>query len=338
MITRTVALLLLPAAAAAQTLSGGTFEMRTHGMGPVSQGNFAIAGGSITFSGGARAAFADYPLLEAAGKSVRPTPGGMMRYAAAYNNQIVEGGVRVSVMNLSVPEDFDFFINTNPAAFPMRVNPAVITAATARLSATLGPQTTLVPSTVVEFNLLPESGAFYDANLARTASITLPYPDGDGDGIVDGTTVRARTLGIYVLDESRALWVRMPLANVDATARTVTAPTPHFSVYALIGAADQVVDGVFAYPVPWAPNSGNPLDGTLQEGIMFTNLPSEGTISIYTLKGSLVRSLSIPAGLFPPQLRWDVRTTQGQNVVSGVYTWRVKSGKNSKLGKLMVIR
>lgn len=331
-----LAWLLLPVSAAAQTLTGGVFEMRAHGVGPVSQGDFAVPGGSITFTSGARAFFADYPLMEGGGKAIMPTPGGLLRYLHLQDNQVSEGSFRVTIPNAAVADDFDFFVNPDPASFPLRANPASIASANARLSQTGGPQATVVPSSIVEFNLLSETGVFFDANLARPAMISLPYADLDGNGIVDGTTVRVGTLAIYVLDESRALWVHMPSGSVDRAFRIVTAPTSHFSVYALIGVADQVVDNVHAFPVPWAPNSGNALDGTREGGITFDGLPSEGTINIHTLAGQLVRSLPIPAGAL--QLRWDGKTSGGRDVVGGVYIWRVQSGPNSKLGKLVVIR
>lgn len=331
-------LLLLSAPAGAQTLSGGDFEMRVHGIGPVSQGDFAVSGGSMTFAGRQCAMTASfYPLSDSGGKILYSTPGGPLRYLNSLGNSISLNSFTVSVLPNSVPEAFDFFI-TDPMISPMRTNPASITAATLRLSQTQGAQASLVPQSVVEFNLLGESNAFYTANLAHPATISLPYNDANNDGIVDGSNppIRTKNLGLYVLDEMHDLWVRMPGAAIDAAGHTVTGNTAHFSVYALIGNSDNTVDGVHPFPVPWAPNSGNALDGTLAGGITFTNLPSQGTVSIYTLSGQLVRSLPIPS--FAAQLRWDVKTPSGQDVVSGVYLWRVQSGNNSKVGKLMVIR
>lgn len=335
---RAALLLLLTAPADAQPLSGGDFEMAEHGIGPVSQGDFVATSGSFTFTGSQRAAAAYfYPLTSPGGNSLYPSPGGVLPYLPTYANSIALNAFAVSVSANSVPEAFDFYI-TDPMITPVRANPASITAATARLSLTQGPQASLVPASVIEFNLLGKSNEFYTANLANPATITLPYDDLNNDGIIDGSNppIRTKNLGIYVLDEMHDLWVNMPGAAVDAAAHTVTGQTAHFSVYALIGNSDNVVDGAYPFPVPWAPNSGNPLDGTLAGGITFTNLPSQGTVGIYTLAGQLVRSLPIPS--FAAQLVWDVKTQNGRNVVSGVYLWRVQSGRNSKVGKLMVIR
>ncbi len=331
--------LLVPAATSAQTLTGGPFEMRKHAMGPVSSGEFTTAGGTLSFRGAARAMFAtQYPLSTTGGNTLYPGPGGILQYLQSLNNQIAQSPVSFSLSKYAVPEDFDFFINTDPTANPLRANPGAITTANLKLSSTLGAQAALVPQSIVELNLLVESGNFWDAPLAQTAEISLAYKDADNDGIVDGSNppIRVKALGIYVLNSSHGLWVRLPGSTLDTTAQRVSARAPHLSVFALIGAADQAVESVYAYPVPWAPNSGNLLDGTHAGGITFTNLPSEGTITIFTLSGSLVQTLAIsPAN---PQLRWDGRTPGGRNVVSGVYLWRVQSGNNSKVGKLVVIR
>lgn len=331
---------LLAAPAAAQPLTGGSFELRKHAVGSGAAGTVQSGPDTLTFTGGARAfASTSYPLTDGGAKKVYPYPGGPLPYWTAVDNKIVSAGINVNMDRLSEPEDFDF-LTTDPQTMPLRANAAVVADANQRIPQTIDPQAAVVPQSVTEFNVINEDGNFLDSTLAHSASISMPYADVDNDGIVDGTNprVRAKTLALYALDETRHAWVKMPGSVVDAANRRVTATTPHFSVYALIGTADADVDGVYAFPVPWAPHSGNPLDGTLAGGITFTNLPSEGTISIYTLSGQLVRELTIPNGLFPPQLKWDVRTSGGQDVVSGAYLWRVKSGKNSKLGKLVVIR
>lgn len=327
------------ARAQAVVLTGGSFEMRKHAVGSVAMGQFSVGAATLTFNGGVTARYAaQYPLTDGSARRLYPYPGGMLQYLAAADNLIAGAAATVTLPRASVPEDFDFFV-TDPQTVPFRADSSALAAATARLKQTAGPQAELVLQSVSEFNLLQDSGAFYDANLANLATVSLDYADADGDGIVDGSNppIRAKTLAVYVLDEQRALWSRLP-SSVDASARRVTATTPHFSVYALIGTADDDVGAVYAFPVPWAPNSGDPDKGTLAGGITFTNLPSQGTVAIYTPSGQLVRELSIPAGLFPPSMRWDVRTSGGQDVVSGVYLWRVKAGKNSKLGKLVVVR
>lgn len=333
-------LLLLAAAAYAQLLSGGDYDMPKHGLGPVARGSAFEAGGSTwSLTSLSRGYSAAYPLLEAGGLELYPAPSGLLLYMAAMSNTIADPGASVAVPAAALPEDFEFFVD-DPLVSPMRADPALVAQANDRLSLTLGPQASIPPGGVKELNVLGESGTFYDGALAAPAVIGIPYQDADNDGVVDGSDppVRADTLAMYSLDETLGRWVRVPGSSVDAAGRRVTAAVPHFSVYAIIGSASQDVGAVHPFPVPWAPNSGNPADGTLAGGITFTNLPSEGAIYVYTLTGRLVRKLDIPGLLVPAQLRWDVKNESGQDVASGVYLWRVVSGKNVKIGKLMVIR
>ena len=40
----------------------------------------------------------------------------------------------------------------------------------------------------------------------------------------------------------------------------------------------------------------------------------------------------------PPQIKWDVKNSEGEVVASGVYIWEVTIGGNRKTGKLIVIK
>jgi hypothetical protein len=335
-------LALLPRRAAAQTLSGGTFEMPQHGIAPVvQQVNQQVAGSTFAFTLGTRPYFANYPLLDMGGVQVYRTPGGPLHYLHVIDNPIQFGPlVNVSILQNSLPQDFDFFVD-DPMTAPLRADPALILQANSRLTQNGGALLAPAPGTVVEFNVFSEDGSYYTANLDHLASIGIAYPDRNNDGIVDGTNppMRASTLNLYALDQTHGLWVRMPDSSVDAARHVVTASVPQFTVYALIGTADERVDDVYAYPVPWAPNSGDAAKGTISGGITFTNLPSDGTISVYTMSGKLVWSTPVPTinGVLS-KFQWDGRTPGGHNVVSGVYLWRIESGSNSKVGKLIIIR
>ncbi|MFA5139067.1 MAG: T9SS type A sorting domain-containing protein, partial [Elusimicrobiota bacterium] len=235
----------------------------------------------------------------------------------------------------AAPEDFDLFINTDPQATPQRVDSEIIREANAKLRNALGPSFIPAPQGVVELNMIQEDDQFYDGSLSPFASLSLKYTDADGDGIVDGSNppIRAHTLHLWRLDQDQRLWVRVPDSSVDAGNKTLSAFIPHFSVYAMIGAADVDVGSVYAYPVPWSPNSGG---GNCSGGITFNNVPSEGAIRIYNLAGELVRSQDITSTT--GSMCWDVKTNGGRSVSSGVYIWVVQAGSNRKTGKLMIIR
>ena len=108
-------------------------------------------------------------------------------------------------------------------------------------------------------------------------------------------------------------------------------PLPYTRLY-----ADNDVSEVSVYPVPFRPNSTVAKNGTVTDGITFTNLPSEGEIKIFTKKGELIKKITFNSE--NPTYNWDVKNDNGTDVASGVYIWRIKSGSNSKKGKLMVIK
>lgn len=190
------------------------------------------------------------------------------------------------------------------------------------------------PAVVVQASPYNDS-AQYVENITRAAALTIPYLDADSDGVVDNTGLRAKTLAAWRLQEPENLWVKQNGALVDTANKTVVYPTTRFSFYALIGGADTEVKDVLAFPVPFRPNANSAARyGTWAEGIKFANLPSEGTIKIYTVSGKLVRTLDIAA----PLQAWDARDSSGAQVASGMYLWVVESGGNRKTGKLVVIK
>ena len=83
------------------------------------------------------------------------------------------------------------------------------------------------------------------------------------------------------------------------------------------------------YPVPFKPSAGH-------TKITFTGLTRFARIRIYTISGELVRTLDkFDAG---DSIDWNVRNSRGTAVDSGVYIFLIKSGSQTKKGKLMVIR
>ncbi len=83
------------------------------------------------------------------------------------------------------------------------------------------------------------------------------------------------------------------------------------------------------YPVPFKPSEGH-------ARITFTDLTRAARVRIYTLSGELVRTLDkSDSGDF---MEWDVKNSRGENVVSGVYFFTVKSASQTKTGKLMILR
>jgi len=252
-------------------------------------------------------------------------------------------------VSLSLPADavdkevFDISLNNDPIAQPLNVDPGLITSANAKIEINQGGWARLFHNQINEIYLFDEQDA-RTAPFARHGTLSMRYTDDDGDGFLDGAAppVRVDTIRPWALDETRAMWDKLPAASLDPVSRTITAPLLSPGVYALLGMIDDSVKDTYAFPVPFRPNgpnagSGPGQTGTEADGIVFTSIPQEGNIEIYTLDGRLVRKLPIPAGLMSVTLKWDVRTAGGNRAASGVYIWRVVSGSNTKTGKLMVI-
>lgn len=331
-----VALVMAGGRADAAELSGGLFQLS----GGMAAGGQEVAGaqglaGMVSESQGGT----DAQLVGATKVGISGNLAFTLLDRTIPNTVVAPGSnLMVTVGADAVANDYELFLNMNPLAAPQRVSASSISEANLKANAMPGGPVGPIPQGLVEINLLKDNAQYHDGDMAASSRLLMRYADADNDGLVDATTppVKAKTLRLFRLDEARRLWERVPGSVVDAASHEVTAQVTHFSVYAVFGTADLQVDSVYAFPVPWSPGKGNPLLGTLADGIRFTNLPTEGTIRIFTLKGELVRTLSIPPGT--ATLGWDVRTEGGAGVASGVYYWLVEAGSNKRTGKLMVIR
>lgn len=256
-----------------------------------------------------------------------------LRDHLAENVPVARGqpGVRVEIPANAFGSDFFLTLSTG-------VENGAVASANSKMLASGAERRPVIVAQADPYNA---SGGPWSGALSRNVELALPYPDLDDDGLVDQTSppLRAKTLSMWRLDENQALWVRQAGGTLDPAIGALRLSTSHFSIYALIGALDTEVSEVYAYPVPFRPNVGNPArygcwSGCANNGITFTNLPSEGTIRIYTISGRLVREMNIASN---PQ-SWDVANSAGQVVASGLYLWEVRSGHNRKTGKLIVIK
>jgi hypothetical protein len=221
--------------------------------------------------------------------------------------------------------DNDFFMTLSTGA-----DRPEIVAANAKLAASPGS-----PEFLSAVNVRPYDAAGNPVEPNSACVVTLPYDL--SDAALTAKRLKASNLSIWLMDETRRLWVKQTGAALDTVSRAVSLPAAHFSSYALMGLPDTDLSPVYAFPVPFRPNAGDRARyGSWDPAdlITFTNLPVSGSIRIYTLSGSLVRKLDITA----PQEKWDVRNSAGEVVASGVYLWEVAVGTNRKTGKLIIIK
>ncbi|MBI4217716.1 MAG: Ig-like domain-containing protein [Elusimicrobia bacterium] len=254
-----------------------------------------------------------------------------------------DGKTKVVVPPNALPEDVSISVTLvsggiYPAQGLVPVSPALrytspssLSAANEKIQSLLG--SFAQPVTVREFAALNANGQIYSSNFRQPVTITLPYVDLDGDGIVDLVTPKApvKKLSVYVLDEENSIWVKVPGSVVDTTNQTISIPANHFSVYALLGAPDNDVSQSYAYPVPFRPSQGH-------TKITFANLPSEGNIRIYTVDGELAKKIDFVATSGESKKEWDVKNDDGEEMASDVYLYVIESGSNQRKGKLVVVR
>lgn len=177
----------------------------------------------------------------------------------------------------------------------------------------------------------------------RMATVVMGYADADSDGFVDGTAVRAERLRAYSYDPLSAAWTRDFDSVVDTQGRTVTAQTPHFTLFGLFAPAAADLSAARVYPVPYVPgdgldDNGKPFSaGDPTSGILFDNLTADASVTVYSLLGRRVWRGPAPgaAGV----LRWDAHNEDGRAAATGSYFAVIESPAGGRaVRRLAIIR
>ncbi len=180
--------------------------------------------------------------------------------------------------------------------------------------------------------------------LARPAIMTLPYVDNDNDGLVDGILVRADRLAVLAYDPVKDAWIKEFPSTIDASSKTVTIQTNHFSLFGIFAPMASYLSDVLVYPVPYVPNDGNAENGKPfsnadpNSGILFDNLTQSIRIEIFTVSGELVWKTSTDSS--SGRIQWNTQNIHGREVASGGYFAVVTDkGSGSKVvRKIAIIR
>ena len=330
----------------------------------VSGGEYAVESSVIDNGGGEKLAGGDYASRGSIAQAALPADnvglvsGGDYASRAGFYNpphltfqrgllaamRTQSGNISLTLPPDSVDKDrFDITMNVDQQTQPMAVDPGTIDEANNKIVHNDGAWAQLFPNHLAEMSIFDEQD-LYQKPLANKGVLTMRYRDDNGDGVLDGSNpqVRVDTLNTWTLDENRSMWVRLPGASYNAADKTISVLFGMPGVYAMLGALDDSVKDVYAFPVPFRPNgpqagTNQGQTGTEAGGITFTSVPQVGDIEIYPPDGRLVRKLPIPANPPLQEVKWDVRTAGGNRAASGVYLWRVVSGSKVKTGKLMVI-
>ena len=105
------------------------------------------------------------------------------------------------------------------------------------------------------------------------------------------------------------------------------------------------MDRIKVVPNPYvATNSMEPVVGNWQlnqrRRIMFTHLPAQCTIKIFTMSGVMIKEIIVENSIADGTAHWDVLTDEGLEVAAGMYLYHVEA-KNvdaEKIGKFAIIK
>lgn len=244
-------------------------------------------------------------------------------YAASRSAEVVgkfpNDGVRVTVPPNAFGGAAVILMSSSPLTVPISILPSIL--ADGVNSPPSGQ--TLVPNSVFEI-VANINGSAFTGQFGSTVTLGLPYPDSDGNGLVDGTfpPIAVSTLKMYTLNTAVTQWEALP-STVDTANRRVLGQTTHFSVFAIFGPTGirPNTSQVRLYPRPWKPGSGGRFDSAAfggRSGVAIDNLTTSGRVRIFTLSGELVRDLPYGA-VNVGTVIWDGTNEAGARAASGVY-------------------
>lgn len=78
--------------------------------------------------------------------------------------------------------------------------------------------------------------------------------------------------------------------------------------------------------------------GRGERKILFQNVPVDSKISIFTVRGDLVRVLYANGNLSDGSVAWDVKSSENLDIAFGVYFYAVESSIGTKTGKIAIIK
>lgn len=170
-----------------------------------------------------------------------------------------------------------------------------------------GADETLVPTYLVRPALRPPGGAYAEPFPQAGDVFQLKTYKDFSTG--DRYTFRTRASGI---DEDAAR------AQLD---RVKVVPNPY------LGAA------------AWERETAQTVSGRGERRVDFTHIPQGATITVYNVRGELVRELVHDGGLDDGTVGWDLKTREGLEVAYGVYFYHVRApGLGETTGKLAIIK
>lgn len=257
-------------------------------------------------------------------------------YVSAFPATLTPSGggsaVRLTFPANAFGADAVIYVSSDPVSNPVRSGANFISEALA----TSPTGYSLIAGTLYE--IVPTiRGVPFAGNLGGTVTVSIPYPDTDGDGFIDGTSPRmsAKNIILHRFETTNLSWTAL-VTTVDAANRRFSAPTEHFSLLAGFGAnaVGTSLSQIRVYPSPWRRGSGGKFDAEI---LTFDKLPSDGILRLFTLAGDLIIELGISAADVG-RITWNGNNRHGKPVASGVYFGYVKAAdtKDSRVFKFAI--
>ncbi|MCX5782812.1 MAG: S8 family serine peptidase, partial [Elusimicrobia bacterium] len=177
------------------------------------------------------------------------------------------------------------------------------------------------------------------SNFENYVRISIPYPDSNNSGFIDGTNIQVKNLKLCYLDQDKTKWVILHNSIVDTAKKIVSAQVNHFSIFGILLATQaQDTSEIIVYP--------NPLYAAKDPIMKFGRIPLNMTdvkITIFNVAGELVKTLSEQSEIktlgTEKCAEWNATNNSGEKVASGVYIYVLRSGDSKqKSGKIAVLR
>jgi len=212
-----------------------------------------------------------------------------------FDNVTVSDSLYMKVAGISLPDD-----TTPPAISAVTAPAANITQTTAVITWTTNEDAT----SQVEYGVTAGYGGqtSEDSNLTTSHNVNL-------------TGLTANTLYHYKVKSKDV--ANNPAVSSDHTFTTLEE--------GIIPPSTSTVSGTKAYP--------NPCDLTVSKPKFIFSSSSGGEVKIYTMNGTLVRTLSASSSI----KQWDAKNEDGEQVSKGVYLYKIKNaGGTESKGKLIL--
>jgi hypothetical protein len=176
-----------------------------------------------------------------------------------------------------------------------------------------------------------------DFNQGSTVLLTIPYPDKDQDGIVDGTAIKEDNLRIWQFTGNNWQLVTTNTGAVNKDKNTVTVMINELGRYAVMElATEPVISNVVVYPDPFS---------DIAKFMFSLGSQADVKVQIYTLTGRFISELSKHVGVNDTayvEFVYDGTDKQGALIANGTYIYKIVTVNNNKsytkTGKFMKLK